>query len=330
MKLPPIGPQFPWLAPLAGYSDLPFRALCREYGAAVCVTEMVSAKGLFYGNPGSTRLLQTDPADAPLVVQIFGSEPEIMAYATRRLRKTGFHYVDCNMGCSVRKVMRQGAGAALLASPERASEVARAVLRAAAEPLDDAPPAAVGFKLRLGVTPDKTVARELSLRLEDAGASWLCLHPRYAVQGFSGDADRSQIADLVPRLSIPLLASGDLFDAASGVRLLAETGAAGVAYARGALKDPSVFAKHRAVLEGAKPSPPNSEDLLKLAKRHVELARLHDEGRGFVRIRSLLPRYAKNCVGVGELRRALCACASWDEIYAALDSWESSRVSPGV
>ena len=110
----PIGPQYPWLAPLAGYSDLPFRLLCREYGAAVCVTEMVSAKGLVYESPGTNELLMTLPEDQPLVVQLFGAEAYFLGRAVELLRQAGYGWFDLNMGCSVSKVLRQGAGAAML------------------------------------------------------------------------------------------------------------------------------------------------------------------------------------------------------------------------
>lgn len=112
----PFGPDRPWLAPLAGYSDLPFRLLCREYGAAVCVTEMVSAKGLLYGSPGTADLLATLPEDQPLVVQLFGAQASFLQQAVEVLREAGFGWFDLNMGCSVPKVMRQGAGAAMLAT----------------------------------------------------------------------------------------------------------------------------------------------------------------------------------------------------------------------
>ena len=114
----PIGPQYPWLAPLAGYSDLPFRLLCREYGAAVCVTEMVSAKGLVYESPGTNELLMTLPEDQPLVVQLFGAEAFFLGRAVELLRQAGYGWFDLNMGCSVSKVLRQGAGAAMLGDVE--------------------------------------------------------------------------------------------------------------------------------------------------------------------------------------------------------------------
>lgn len=322
LDAPVFAADKPWLAPLAGYGDLVFRTLCREYGASVCEGEMVSAKGLFYGNSGTTRLLKNTAADSPLIIQFFGAEPEIMAHAVLEAREAGYYWLDCNMGCSVRKVMRQGAGAALLESVDGACAVASAMIRAANEPLGDKPAANMGFKLRLGLAPGKLVAHDLALRLEDLGAAWICLHPRYASQGFGGEADWNKIAKLAKRLAIPLVASGDLFDAAAGERLLRETGATTAAYARGALYNPAVFREHTALVNGLPARPLSRDDLRALILRHVELARtLEGDRRAFVKTRSILPRYAREFAGVGRLRAALCACEKWEDIPRALAAY---------
>ncbi|MDE7371786.1 MAG: tRNA-dihydrouridine synthase family protein [Desulfovibrio sp.] len=310
----PFAADAPWLAPLAGYSDLPFRLLCRHYGAAVCVTEMVSAKGLAYKSPGTGELLMSLPEDQPLVVQLFGAEPEVLAEAVRTLRRAGYAWFDCNMGCSVPKVMRQGAGAALLGDPERALACARAMIEAA--------PGRVGFKLRLGLDRDRLVMPNLALRLEDAGAAWLTLHPRTARQGFGGSADWEAIARLAGRLSIPLLASGDLLSAEDGIRCLAETGATGLMYARGALHDPAVFGAHLALLRGEAPAQPEPASLRAMIRLHVRLAREHGWGDGALwKMRSLVPRYVRFLPGVRVLRQRLCRCTDWQDLETALDEF---------
>ena len=200
----PFDREHPWLAPLAGYSDLPFRLLCRQYGAAVCVTEMVSAKGLVYRSPGTGELLQSLPEDQPLVVQLFGAEASFLQRAVEMLRDVGYGWFDLNMGCSVAKVLKQGAGAAMLGDVPNALEVARAMLQAAG-------PGRVGFKIRLGLDSQRHVWRDLSLRLQDLGAGWITLHPRTARQGFGGEAAHEVLAELKQALDIPLIASGDLF-----------------------------------------------------------------------------------------------------------------------
>ncbi|MDR0239297.1 MAG: tRNA-dihydrouridine synthase family protein, partial [Deltaproteobacteria bacterium] len=262
----PFSPHEPWLAPLAGYSDLAFRLLCRENGAAVCCTEMISAKGLIYKNPGTTELLRTHPLDAPLVVQLFGSEPDSVARAMEILLGMGFRYFDLNMGCAVPKVTRGGSGAALLRDIPKALAVAGAMF-ALAEP------GHAGCKLRLGWENEDAAWRVLAPALADAGAGWLTLHPRSARQGFTGSADWKFFSELAALLSIPLIASGDLLKAEDGARCLAAGGPSCVMYARGALRDPAIFNAHRALLAGCVPTAPSPQDLRRRIERHAALAR---------------------------------------------------------
>ncbi|MDR2820283.1 MAG: tRNA-dihydrouridine synthase family protein [Desulfovibrio sp.] len=308
----PTGREHPWLAPLAGYSDLTFRILCREYGAAVCVTEMVSAKGLVYSGAGTRDLLAAAPEDQPLVVQLFGSEPEFLRQAVEILREAGYGWFDLNMGCAVRKVMRQGAGAALLDDPANALAAAKAMLAAAGR-------GRVGFKLRLGVSGEYSgpALTDLALRLQDMGAGWLALHPRTARQGFSGQANWDAIARLVHKLSLPLLASGDLLTAEDGLRCLDLTGAAGVMYARGAMRNPAIFAAHRALCQ--KGSPQKTAPLHDMILRHMALARaLGSDDRALRKMRSVIPHYARSAPGARALRDAICRCANWQELEGAL------------
>lgn len=297
---------------------MPFRLLCREYGAAVRVTEMVSAKGLLYRSPGTGQLLQSASGDAPLVVQLFGGEAESMGQAVLILLRHGYRYFDCNMGCPVRKVMRQQAGAALMANIDLALEIGKAMLAAAKVEIDNIPPAQVGFKLRLGPSRGDE-ALDLGKYLEDAGAGWLCLHPRTAAQGYGGEADWGEIARLAEAVNIPVIASGDLMDAEAGAACLAQTGAAAVMYARGALRDPSIFRQHRALLNGQAAEKPDHGQLLAIIRRHIELTRLYGgDGQAFRKIRSIIPRYARNLAGAHQLRQALSLCENWESLEEAL------------
>ena len=308
-----FGPEHPWLAPLAGYSDLPFRLLCREYGAAVCVTEMVSAKGLVYESPGTNELLMTLPEDQPLVVQLFGAEASFLGRAVELLRQSGFGWFDLNMGCSVSKVLRQSAGAAMLGDTENVLAVARAMIEAAGR-------GRVGFKLRLGLDDTRPVLPDLALRLEDAGAGWLTLHPRTARQGFGGTAQWEAIAMLAQRLTIPLLASGDLFSAEDGVNCLKSTGASSVMYARGAMHNPAIFADHAALLAGNTPVQADAPRLRAMISRHLELARAHRPGKAALwKMRSVVPRYVRTLPGARALRQELCRCNDWEELDRLLD-----------
>jgi len=312
-----FSPYAPWLAPLAGYSDLAFRLLCRENGAAVCCTEMISAKGLIHKSPGTGALLRTHPLDAPLVVQLFGNDADSVSRAMEILLGMGFRHFDLNLGCSVPKVTRGGSGAALLRDIPKALAVARAMF-ALAEP------GHAGCKLRLGWDNKDETWRILAPALADAGAGWLTLHPRSAKQGFTGRADWKIFAKLAALLPIPLIASGDLMHAEDGARCLAEGGPACVMYARGALRDPGIFAAHKALMAGCEPAAPSPPELRRRIKRHGELARAYGrrgEQGALLQMRSIAPRYVHHLPGVRLLRRALCGCESWERFEESIDDF---------
>lgn len=305
--------ESPWLAPLAGYSDLPFRLLCREYGAAVCCTEMVSAKGLVYGSPGTACLLDTVPEDQPLVVQLFGNEADIMARAMDMLLHRGFRYFDLNMGCSVPKVTRTGCGAGLLRDLPAALEVARVMVAAADT-------GCVGFKMRLGWEEGQEVWQELALALEGLGAGWLTLHPRYARQKFGGVARWEVVRELAGKVHIPVIASGDLLTAEDGMRCLMTSGAATVMYARGAMQDPAIFADHRALCGVGVPLERSPGAVREMIRRHATLVRRYgDMHAALFKMRTFVPRYVHHFPGVRLLRQGLAVCRDWETLDRLLD-----------
>lgn len=310
----PMGRDAPWLAPLAGYSDLPFRLLCREYGAAVGCTEMVSAKGLMYKSLGTWPLLATCPADRPLVVQLFGDDPDFLLRAAAELVERGYEWFDLNAGCAVPKVTKTGAGAALVRDEESLGRLA-AMVRAVG---GVAGPGRVGVKFRLGW--DRDWSLDLARRLEDAGAGWLCLHPRTARQGFEGQARWEALARLREAVALPLLASGDLWDAEAGVACLDQTGVDGLMFARGALRRPSIFREFTALARGGDAPELDAAGLLALARRHMELSRqFGNECTAFLKMRTFVPRYLKGQPHVGDLRRRVVSCSSWEELDETLE-----------
>lgn len=306
-----IRPDKPWLAPLAGYSDLPFRMLCRSCGAAVTNTEMVSAKGLCYFNRGTTNLLATDPEDEPLVLQLFGAEPEAFERAMERTLERGFRYFDLNAGCPVRKVAKSGAGSRLLEDPDRLCRIAEIMVRRAG-------PGRVGVKTRLGWETGVDVFLDVARRLEDLGVAWLTLHPRYGRQLFGGDADWSRLAELKRAVSLPVVASGDLYTAEAGVRCLEQTGVNAVMFARGALFDPAIFERFNALLRGEEPPVRTGAHLAAIVARHIRLTRdLDGSERAFRKLRSFIPRYAKGLREIKALRSELTACETWEALERA-------------
>jgi tRNA-dihydrouridine synthase B len=302
----PISPAKPWLAPLAGFSDLPFRLLCRGLGCAAACTEMVSAKGLVYASPGTEDLLSTAPGDDPLVVQLFGSEPDILARSMDMLLARGSHYFDINAGCPVKKVVKTGSGAALMKEPKTLEALARTMVAHAG-------PSRIGVKIRLGWDASSTNYLEVGARLEQAGIAWITLHPRWARQGFSGNADWECLGMLKQRVGIPVLGSGDLFTAEDGVECLRRTGIDGVMFARGALRDPSLFVRFSALIEGDhKPVPSRA----RLLRSHGRLAMEHGNGRAtLLKMRTIAPRFIRCLPAAKSLRMAFASCSSWDEYF---------------
>ena len=192
------------LAPMAGVCDLPFRVIARRYGAALVCTEMVSAKGLAYGNQHTREMLSIDAGEHPLSLQIFGSDPEIMAKAAVAAEESGADIIDINMGCPVRKVVQNGEGAALMKDLPLAEKVVKAVVAAVSVP--------VTVKMRTGWDDSSFTAPELAVRCEQAGAAAVVVHGRTREQFYSGKVDMAKIAAVVAAVSIPVIGNGDIAD----------------------------------------------------------------------------------------------------------------------
>lgn len=327
-----ISQDSPWLAPLAGYSDLPFRLLCRANGSGVNCSEMVSVKGLAYRNSGTKRLLATCPEDDPVVLQIFGGDPQFFPEVMDELVSMGFRNFDLNCGCSVRKVMKSGSGVAMMRTPEKLCEIATIMVEKAANHPEGG---RVGIKMRLGPENGDETYLELGPRLEKIGVDWITLHPRSGKQLFRGEADWSRFVELKKHIGIPVIASGDLFTAEDGVRCIRQTDVDGVMFARGALFDPTVFARFRALMQGKKLPPMSGAQLSSIVLDHIRLTREYEgTGKSFRKIRSIIPRYAKGLNGIRAFRAKLGQCESWEELESAArtiaDMKNADRSSPAV
>jgi nifR3 family TIM-barrel protein len=242
------------LAPLAGVSDAPFRLLCREQGAASVCTELVSADGLVRGNRKTLRYLHFYPAERPMGVQLFGSDPGVMAEAARIVcdlpAEVRPDFVDLNIGCPVHKVVTREAGAALLCNLPLLEEVVSAVVRASNLP--------VTAKTRCGWDNSQQNGVEVTRLFEGAGVSLVAMHARTRSQGFEGKANWDMIRDAQAAVSIPVVGNGDVTSASEAIRLLVETGAAGVMIGRAAFGNPWIFRETRALLdrgETVRPAP---------------------------------------------------------------------------
>jgi tRNA-dihydrouridine synthase B len=283
------------LAPMAGYSDAPFRALCLEYGASFCFTEMISAEALSRGSLKTFALLERAENEALLGVQIFASRPDAAAHAVRLLAACKPDLIDLNCGCSVPKILKSGCGAVLLKSPELIKETVRAMRRET--------DAGISVKLRSGWDHETITYRAAADAAVEGGACLISLHPRTRAQGFRETASIDHLRDLKANIPVPVIGSGDLFSAEDALRMLSETGCDGVMFARGALGNPFIFARTRALLLGRPSPPPGAEEKLAAALHQLALAvRLHGEARACREMRKHFCAYTRGIPGGAGLR----------------------------
>lgn len=323
-----ITPDSPWLAPLAGYSDLPFRLLSKKYGCGVCCSEMVSVKGMAFKNHGTRRLIATCPEDDPMVLQLFGSEAEYFEPVMEKLVGMGYRNYDLNSGCPVRKVLKSGSGVKLMEDPDKLINLVTIMVKKAAEHPEGG---RVGVKFRLGFNKGEDIYIEIGKRLQDVGVDWVTLHPRYGKQMFAGTADWSKLKLLKEALDIPVVGSGDLFTAEDGHRCIEETGIDAVMFARGALYDPSIFARFVALRNGKELPARDGKALAEIVREHIHLTRKYEgDSRSFRKIRSIIPRYAKGLKGIRALRASLLECEDWVALEEAAATIAGMEAADGL
>jgi tRNA-dihydrouridine synthase B len=269
MRIGPVHSDSPFLlAPLAGVSDSPFRRLAREQGASIVYTEMVSADGLVRGNQATLEYCAFDPAERPIGIQLFGSKPEVMADAARRLcdlpEAQRPDLIDINMGCPVRKVVNRSAGAALLTNLPLLEGIVRRMAAASSVP--------VTAKVRLGWDGQTQNVVEVSKRLEDAGARAVAIHARTRAEKFEGEAHWEMIGAAKQAVTIPVIGNGDVRTQADAARMLEMSGCDAVMIGRAAFGDPWVFRRLRAFHErGETLPPPTASERLAAGIRHLDM-----------------------------------------------------------
>ena len=304
------------MAPMAGVSDAAYRLMARAGGAALAYSEMVSCAGLHYGEK-SWELVDPDPAEPDIAVQLFGFRPELFRESAERVSaRLGerLALIDINMACPVPKVTKKGEGSALLESPGLAADIVRACR-------EGAPNAAVTVKIRRGRSMGKEVAPGFARAMEDAGASAIAVHGRFATQMYHGEADWGVIDRVADAVSVPVIASGDVLSHEAALRALSQTGASAVMVARGTYGNPWVFSGHE----------PSAAERIAAFECHVRL--LEATGAHLKRARSLAGWYFKGMPDAARWRNAAMSCTTAEEflaVAAEVRRAQSVQNSPGT
>ena len=296
-----------WLAPMAGISNLPYRRIMKSFGAGLVFSEMISANGLCRGGKQTLGLLVSNPDERPLGIQLFGEDPLLLARAAT-LAEDHADLIDINLGCPVTKVVRSGAGSALLRNPAQIATIVAAVRRATRLPLT--------VKIRSGWSVQSVNYLETAHIAETEGADAVTLHPRTRCQGFSGHSDWEHLRKLKAAVKIPVIGSGDIFTADDALRMLRETGCNGVMIGRGGYGNPWLIRDIKARLENQPtPPPPSSADRMEVALQHL---RLHLESFGprktLLDMRKHLCWYSRGLAEAANFRAAINHAQSMAEM----------------
>lgn len=252
------------LAPMAGVTDLPFRLLCKEQGAGLICTEMVSAKAIYFKNKNTESLMEIDERERPVSLQLFGSEPDLMAEIARQIEPRNFDILDINMGCPVPKVVNNGEGSALMKNPKLVHEIVSKVSKAIQKP--------VTVKIRKGFTEDSVNAVEIAKILEDAGAAAVAVHGRTREQYYSGQADWEIIRKVKEAVSIPVIGNGDVDSPQKAEALVKETGCDGIMIGRAVQGNPWLFSRILHYQQTGELLPgPGMEEIKEMILRHAKM-----------------------------------------------------------
>lgn len=304
------------LAPMAGVTDLPFRKLCKEQGAGLICMEMVSAKAISFHNKNTEALMEIDKCENPVSMQLFGSEPELMARVAAEVEERPFDILDINMGCPVPKVVNNGEGSALLKNPELIVKIVKSVSSAIKKPLT--------VKVRIGFENEPVDIVDIAKRVEDAGAAAIAVHGRTRQQYYSGTADWDAIRRVKEAVSIPVIGNGDVDSPEKAEALIKETGCDGVMIGRAVRGNPWLFRELNHYFEtGEKLSRPSVEEVREMILRH---ARMQTELKGeFTGIREMRKHVAWYTAGMrhsAALRRETNLVSSYEELEKLLGRME--------
>lgn len=307
------------LAPMAGYTDVAFRSICKTFGCDLAFTEMVSSNGLQYQSRHTEEYLLLGGEELSVGVQLFGHDPGVLSSAAESVQqKLGDHLfcIDINMGCPARKITTNGDGCALMRDPPLAGRIVSAVKSVCSVP--------VTVKFRKGFDRDDDTAVAFARILEASGADAITIHPRTCAQQYGGSADWSVIGAVKRSVGIPVIGNGDVTDAASAMRMFRETGCDGIMIARGALGNPWIFSEIKCTLSGQVYTPPSERERLELACSHAEQIMDIKGPHGLIELRKHIPYYLKGMPRSKELRLQINSVETLSELrHLLLDRYEA-------
>ena len=300
------------LAPMAGVTDLPFRLLCKEQGADLLCTEMISAKGIFYHNKNTEELLQIEETERPVSLQLFGSDPDIVSEMAKRIEERNFDILDINMGCPVPKVVNNGEGAALLQNIPLAARIIEKTVKAIQKP--------VTVKIRKGFRRGESQAVEMAKAAEAAGAAAVAVHGRTREEYYSGKADWDIIARVKDAVSIPVIGNGDIFSPEDAGRMLDYTNCDGIMIGRGAQGNPWIFHQIKEFFATGKTvGKPSFPEVCDMMLRHAGMqVERKGEKRGILEMRTHAAWYTAGYPHSSSLRRQINQLTTYRELEALL------------
>ena len=303
------------LAPMAGVTDLPFRLLCKEQGAGLLCMEMVSAKAIYYNNKNTETLMQIEPEERPVSLQLFGSDPVIMSEMAKRIEDRPFDILDINMGCPVPKVVNNGEGSALMKNPGLVRKIVTSVSKAIKKPLT--------VKIRKGFDENNINAVEIAKIIEDSGAAAVAVHGRTRQQYYSGKADWDIIRQVKEAVSIPVIGNGDVDSPQKAKQLLEETGCDGIMVGRATEGNPWIFREISHYLDTGELLPhPALEEVKEMILRHARLQlEYKGEYTGMREMRKHVAWYTAGFPHSARLRGAVNEIESMEHLMVLLDGW---------